>query len=44
MPEILVRQDGAIARVLISHPQRHNALTNEMMPALSLPLPAAVSR
>jgi len=34
MPEILVKQDGAIARVLISYPERHNALTNEMMLAL----------
>lgn len=35
MPEILVRRSGPLARVIISHPERHNALTYEML--LELP-------
>ncbi|MFM9887391.1 MAG: enoyl-CoA hydratase [Burkholderiales bacterium] len=35
MPEILVGPSGPIARVIISHPERHNALTYEMLLALS---------
>jgi len=34
MPEILVSHDGPIARVAISHPERRNALTYDMMLAL----------
>lgn len=34
MPEILVSHDGPIARVSISHPERRNALTYDMMLAL----------
>lgn len=31
MPEILVRQSGPIAWVIISYPERHNALTYDML-------------
>jgi enoyl-CoA hydratase/carnithine racemase len=35
MPELLVRRSGLLARLVISHPERHNALTYEML--LELP-------
>ena len=35
MPAILVRRNGALMRVIMSHPERHNALTYEMI--LELP-------
>ena len=31
MPEILVSHEGTVARVIISYPERHNALTHSMM-------------
>ncbi|MBM3559745.1 MAG: enoyl-CoA hydratase [Alphaproteobacteria bacterium] len=34
MPELLVSHDGPIARVAISHPERRNAITYDMMLAL----------